>query len=319
MPSKKELQIACRAAGIQQLGTVAELTERLRTYRNHEPSSSPATEDSRYDAILGTQSVVGIEEEMKVTAEAALGKELKKSELDISTAGRETYVSNPRGRGLAGLPERIRILQERDVLSDQMIALQDGKLASQDREIAELKDNVAELERSVVTLTLAGQDYRLLRERFISTFVHDKLENATQSDLETIKEVNITVHGGDAAVDALLYDGIGGRQDTYTFEELYGMHPSDVRNISHQETIDILNLHATVKANKDGTGTEDFYQKFGQFVTEFKRSNFKVTYLSEDHTDRTQMAYLAVRQCPTYTPSTEAYVITKGIPLPRSC
>jgi len=54
---------------------------------------------------------------------------------------------------------------------------------------------------------------------------------AKQSDHALITQVNFTVHGGDAAVDALLDDGVDGRENTWVFGGLCGIHPSDVKKI----------------------------------------------------------------------------------------
>jgi len=54
---------------------------------------------------------------------------------------------------------------------------------------------------------------------------------AKQSDHDLITQVNFTVHGGDAAVDSLLDDGVDGRENAWVFEKLYGIHPSHVKKI----------------------------------------------------------------------------------------
>lgn len=64
---------------------------------------------------------------------------------------------------------------------------------------------IAELKDHVLTLRLSLREYRWVRNRFISTFKRDKLNNADGSDIKIIQEGNLTVHGGDAVVDARLY------------------------------------------------------------------------------------------------------------------
>lgn len=102
---------------------------------------------------------------------------------------------------------------------------QDKKIASQDIKISSLEDRVSSLTSTLDT-------YKLVRNRFISTFKRDKLANATAADSKIIVEGNGWAYGGDAVVDAQLYEGTGGRRDTITFKTLYGMSPGDVRMIS---------------------------------------------------------------------------------------
>ncbi|CUS06693.1 unnamed protein product [Tuber aestivum] len=109
-------------------------------------------------------------------------------------------------------------------------------------------------------------------------------------DWNFIQEGNVVAHSGDAAIDAMLYDGAGGRQDWYVFEELYGLHPSAVQKITHKETIEILNRHATVKAN-DQPGADEFYRRFAVFVAAFRREDPWCNYLQYGHLNPTCAAY----------------------------
>ncbi|RPA92488.1 hypothetical protein L873DRAFT_1794242 [Choiromyces venosus 120613-1] len=94
--------------------------------------------------------------------------------------------------------------------------------------------------------------------------------------------------------------GTEGRQDPYVFEALYGLHPSDVKKISHKETIEILNLHANVIAHRDKTGTEEFYKRFAVFIQALKRSDPGVNYLGGGITDATCAAYWSLLECQKY-------------------
>jgi len=223
MVLKRDLQDECKALGLCSTGTVADLVQRLQNFRNRDPSSSPDENDPMAEAILVTESKVCGEEDMKTEAKAAFVKVLANDELNVTTVRGEVYVCNSRGLGLAGLPERFRILEL------ELLSLKD----KQEKETLSLKEEIQELNSEIMTLKLAGQDYRRVRQRFISTFVRDKLGCARQSDINIIKEVNLTVHRGDAVVDALLYNdmGVNGRQDSFAFEELYGIHPFDVKKI----------------------------------------------------------------------------------------
>jgi hypothetical protein len=81
-------------------------------------------------------------------------------------------------------------------------------------------------------LTCSLNAYKLLRNRFISTFKRDKLGNATDRDRKIIEVGNSWAHGGDAVVDAQLYQDGNGRRDFLDFKKLYGLLPETVRGIS---------------------------------------------------------------------------------------
>lgn len=81
-------------------------------------------------------------------------------------------------------------------------------------------------------LTCSLDTYKLLRNRFISTYKRDKLENATDSDRKIIGVGNLWAHGGDAVVDAQLYQDRSGRCDFSVFKKLYGLLPETVQRIS---------------------------------------------------------------------------------------
>ena len=82
------------------------------------------------------------------------------------------------------------------------------------------------------SLTSSLSAYKLLRNRFISTFKRDKLGDETEVDRGTIAKGNGWAHGGDAVVDAQLYQGTSGRKDFNAFKGLYGMSPGEVSMIS---------------------------------------------------------------------------------------
>ncbi|CUS07970.1 unnamed protein product [Tuber aestivum] len=296
MPSEKELQDECKAAGINCEGKVADLIQRLQDYRNQELSSSPSHANLRKEEMLVTQSTVGDAEIMEREVQAGSKIPRDKNTQDLPMVGGDILGGHSRSQGLAGLAERIRILEARSVLKDQRLSMLKERDLMLDQEISLLQDTVS-------TLKLAGEAYRQVRQRFVSTFIRDKLGCAKQSDHDLINEVHGLAHGGDAVVDALLYEGIGAREDTYAFEDLYGIHPSDIKRIWDPETIEILNLHATVRASKEKTGTDQFYKKFAEFIRELKWSSFNSNYLLADPTDRVHIAYLSLRKCQIYQES----------------
>jgi len=72
-------------------------------------------------------------------------------------------------------------------------------------------------------------------------------------------------------------------------------------SLAHEETIGILNLHATVRANTKKNGNPEFYAKFAQFVQAYKCSGHTVDYLLDaPTTNPTRAAYEAFLRCPHY-------------------
>ncbi|KAG0137735.1 hypothetical protein HOY82DRAFT_477327 [Tuber indicum] len=147
-----------------------------------------------------------------------------------------------------------------------------------DRQLAECKEKIASLELHNATLEdeikisrNSDKDKSRLRNRFISTFKRDVLKCGTAQDKTLISEGNEYAHGGDAKADARLYSGPSCRKDVYAFETLYGVSPETVENTAEdKETINVLNIHASVKASKYKKGNESFYLAFNTFLDLFK-------------------------------------------------
>ncbi|PWW72484.1 hypothetical protein C7212DRAFT_348103 [Tuber magnatum] len=186
-PVLENLQKQCKAAGLPTKGSKAQLTKRLKDWRECK-ESSPENEDyPKCDAILATDAGT------KMDAKVALGQALQEGELEVERVRRAIFVGNRRGLDLADLQQRVHVVEH--------------KTASLKDEIAFLKDGLGQMNDRLSTLTLALREYRQVRERFISTFKRDKLKNDTKTDRKIIQGGNITAHGGDAAADALLYEG----------------------------------------------------------------------------------------------------------------
>ena len=233
MPLKKELQKQCKDAGIGVGGTINDLKDRLEAYQKYEEALLGDPEEL-CDAILVSRTTAGGSEE-KVTKEAkyAFERTLEDPDeaLEVTQIRGEFYVGNRRG---VSLGERPSELGEKDISKDAKIASLDAKIALLDAKVASLEKRDDLLAEEMLLLKAESKDYRRVRSRFISTFVRDKLKNQTPIDEMIIHEGNCTAHRGDAAVDALLYDGAEGakRDDEYAFEVLYGLYPSDVKKIS---------------------------------------------------------------------------------------
>jgi len=91
------------------------------------------------------------------------GSEEAPQEEELYVTGKLS-ISNRHGLSLIDLLERVRVLE-------QQVA-----------ELPALKVKVTSLENRVLNLTNSLYAYKLLRNRFISTFKRDKLENATDED-----------------------------------------------------------------------------------------------------------------------------------------
>jgi len=63
-----------------------------------------------------------------------------------------------------------------------------------------------------------------------------------------------------------------------------------LRYIARQETINVLNTHASIRASDKRYGTEKFYESFAKFIDCFKKSGYKETYLDGEKTSVT-LAY----------------------------
>jgi len=159
---------------------------------------------------------------MKQQAKDAFEHTIKEAGPEIKMERGELYVGNLCGLNMG---EWLRTAKEE-------FAGMNAEIASLRTQVAQLNDNISTLNEDMSTLEHASQDYKRVRGRFISMFKRDKLEILTPWDKAIIIGSNVSVHDGDAPVDALLYAGVGARSDAFAFEELYGIHPYDVMKIS---------------------------------------------------------------------------------------
>ena len=178
------------------------------------------------EAILATNvSMKRIDDEALGDAcRRLLGKEGRMADADHS---REvTRWGNP--RGLTTL-ERLDDLDKRNADLDTRMAEMDKRNAAMDERNVDLIATVGTLQDELRAMKLSSSAYLEVRNRFISTFKRDKLQNANKQDLATIRRSNIGIHSGDALLDAVAYQKRL-RRDTETYEELYGMPWSTVLN-----------------------------------------------------------------------------------------
>ncbi|KAG0134401.1 hypothetical protein HOY82DRAFT_636487 [Tuber indicum] len=146
----------------------------------------------------------------------------------------------------------------------------DNQLVVCEEHIASLELSNARLERRVKSIQISHNAHLRLRNRFVSTFKRDELICATAQDRRIIAEGNACAHGGDAKADARLYIGPNRREDDNVFKELYGLFPETVERINDVEMINLLNIHAGVRASKYKEGTERFYDCFHSFINILK-------------------------------------------------
>ncbi|KAG0133429.1 hypothetical protein HOY82DRAFT_482822 [Tuber indicum] len=168
--------------------------------------------------------------------------------------------------GYAQLLTKCQLLQSQNDDKDRQLAICKEKIASLELHNATLEDHIKVSRNS-------DRDQSRLRNRFLSTFKRDVLKCSTAQDRTLISEGNECAHGGDAKVDARLYRGPNGRRDVYAFETLYGLSSETVERIAEdKETINVLNIHASVKASKYKTGNKNFYLAFKRYIDRLKAS-----------------------------------------------
>ena len=139
---------------------------------------------------------------------------------------------NQYGSVQPGASKEMWALRQKVAFLESKVDILENKVTSLEKGAASREEKIASLENHVSDLALSLESYKLLRNRFISTFKRDKLGNATWDDLRIISEGNSWAHGGDAVADAQLYKGATRRSDVCDFELLYGLPPSVVADLS---------------------------------------------------------------------------------------
>ena len=211
--SYKELRAKCKSLGLGEGGSKTELLKRLNAQITATATTSDDLESGDpdlCDCIVATEVEYGGEDEMRADAAVVLGAELERG-LEVETlADGRVAVGNRRGIDMAEVKTKVSELMEFK---------------------EEAKSKIASLEDRVQSLSQSLQNYKLVRGRFISTFKCDVLGTATDADRDIIRGGNMWAHGGDAIVDAQLYEGPGGRRDLAAYIKLYGVNPLWVQNI----------------------------------------------------------------------------------------
>jgi hypothetical protein len=119
-----------------------------------------------------------------------------------------------------------------DAIERQIPSLQ--KIPPLRHEVAPQHITILSLQDRVSSLIISLDAYKPLRNRFISVYKRDKLNNATDADKRIIGVGNAWARGDEAVVDAMLYSSTGpdGRCDAVTYK------PLSLRNASFDCTDD---------------------------------------------------------------------------------
>ena len=92
------------------------------------------------------------------------------------------------------------------------------------------KEEIQALQRDVGKLKVTSKGYLQIRDRSLSFFRRDVLEDARREDIQKIEAGNISAHGGDAIRDASLYRQQL-RRDELTFGSMYGIGSMQVSEL----------------------------------------------------------------------------------------
>ncbi|RPA98191.1 hypothetical protein L873DRAFT_1808803 [Choiromyces venosus 120613-1] len=229
------------------------------------------------------RSRIGTVGSLKEDARHSITDALKVQELHVTRVKEDILVGNSRGLNLANLAHRL-----------------DTELAAQNEKIATLKAELemadSRQEERLSYLLRSDDCYRLVRDRYLSTFKTDHLGIHTKTDKKIIANGNVTAHWGDAIVDSSLYAEPDGRMDVEVFQKLYGVLPKTMEGIRDEKTIYVLNTHAGILSSNFKKGSRKFSNLFAKFIKALEKSGFDETYLDGKDTDVTR-AYRAFVDC----------------------
>jgi len=228
--TKPELQQARGNLNLDSQGNRTTLCKLLDKHSKNAAASAPhdeepsAESDTECDVVLAARVDIGGEEEMRQSGKDALQQELVTQELEVEEAAGKLVVGNRRGLSLAG---RLAALEMKNTVQDVINA-------SLQEEVAALKTDITSLHGQVAGLTASVEAYKAVRNRFISSYKRDVLKSDTDCDSRIIASGNLSVHGGDAVADALLYEH-GARSDYHVYKKLYGIDPWVIGEISERD------------------------------------------------------------------------------------
>ena len=196
-----------------------------------EDHTSELEDDGICDSILVATTEIGPDDMMLSGGRQSLEQALEKDELLVSEVsyGRVHAVGNRRGLRYAEMSELFREIKG-DFALFKVEAK--AKTTALEADVCALKADVYALQNRAGLMGHSFEAYKRLRWRFIHTFIRDNLKDEV-SDNSLITGGNAVVHGGDAVVDADLFEGnTRSAPEHRAFELLYGLAPVVVRSLS---------------------------------------------------------------------------------------
>lgn len=305
VPTVAQLRRQCSKLGLPTSGKRTELLARLQS---HQPTTeAPLRKDLSHSesiqCLIATSIPVDVQDPLEMARQslqnAAQDDPLQEENLHDDT----TAITNEHGtfwtrteRDHASLREEFRsqtnelrsITDSLRIKTDQL----DVKTNELERVTAQLNVKTNELEK-----VTAG--FRDFRNRFISTYKRDVLNQIEDSDRHFIKLGNVVAHAGNVKRDAELYSGLNARRDILVFRKLYGILPANAitigkppalpvalylwkianSTIDYIPTISVLDKHATIVSDLQFTTTEVFRDRFRDFIAALNERGYTGNYL----------------------------------------
>ncbi|PUU76563.1 hypothetical protein B9Z19DRAFT_1194630 [Tuber borchii] len=283
-----ELQELSEKNLVESSDTGATMIERLMACSQSEsmaPSGKgkePATPESLDDtcgAIEVTTSGIRDQTSMIEEAHKALEDVPEEEELDVEydplTAG------NRGGISWAAFPRRLEMFEAK--LASIQMELDSTKMV-----VDEHGKRLSSLDTRIGDLSISADAYKNIRHNFIDMYVRSTTSGMATRTRKQTQEGKGAVHGGDAHVDANLYrDG----QERNDFQYLKS---------SHMETINVLNIHAGIKADQGESMNPRFYGLFDDFINAWENFGYAINYLEESakdsHAAAVNKAYWALHE-----------------------
>jgi len=183
----------------------------------------PGSADQMYEAILMAKSFIGTRENIQQHARKTLKHVLQTEKLEVEKLNENLCVGNSSGIDLI-----TKFQTQNEAHAKEIESLH--KLIAKHKTESEL--STKSMEERIGTLTRSSESYKLMRNRFLSTYKRDYLKNETTADTIIIDDGNMSAHGGDVVFDASLYEGPEARADIDVFKKLYGVPPQAMEKIS---------------------------------------------------------------------------------------
>ena len=165
---------------------------------------------------------VSDQEHIDPHATTAVNKAIKQAE--YGAMGEITTYGNPKGLSLLeSLYDNLERTKRLESEISQLKLRDDSQQAQLDSQQARIN-----------TLEEASQGFRNIRNRFLETYKRDWYDRPGQQSHVLIQQGNTSAHGGNAAVDSLLYTDpfmSPSRSDERVYVSLYGLTPNQVRRL----------------------------------------------------------------------------------------